>query len=571
LKMTLQKTNMFRYILIIILSFPFVLLGQENWNQEGDLEDSQVIIEKDRKIDLPRVNRDFKKVPQIGANQSPMNVEFNSKQFTPNLNNLSPRIRVLTIQDEKLEKLYANQVKLGGGNYGASYFEGNFASKRSQDKSYGLNLFHQSFANGPIDGRNSGSGYQKVNPYGKLIFQKAVLNAQAFYERHNNYLYGYDTALHQEIDRDTIQRTFHTVGANISLNDQNENSRYQYGLDIDAYKLFTNINNSEFSFDYNVENNFNLNDDFAIYLNADGYISNLKFDELDSAQNRNLLRFKPGVKFVRKNLRIGLGLNLVNENDTLAGMNQFHIYPDLNIIYSPFDKLSVFGGLKGDVRANRYRNLLMENPYLDNTTEVYNTLMPFQIYGGINGALNNFLGYEVGFSIASVRHNFGYEAIYSETQGEIRYRTKYFNENNTEANVYASFSTNIQKLNINLRGDYFYYNVGETQLMLFRPNYRLKFNSDYWIANKLKIGLNAHLQGSMNNANTLIDENANYSFNIDESIPPIYDLGLKLGYQLSQRSQVFLHANNLIANKYEYFLGYPNRGLQILGGFTYSF
>ncbi|WP_375577801.1 hypothetical protein ABWH96_12155 [Marivirga tractuosa] len=562
---------MLRYILIIIFFLPIAVLGQDNWDQEGDLEDSQVIIEKDRKIDLPQVNRDFKKVPEIKVNQSDFDVSFNSRQFIPNLNSLAPRIRVLTVQDEKLEKLYSNQVKIGVGNYGASYLEGNFASKRSKDKSYGLNVFHQSFANGAVDKRNSGSGYQRVNPYGKMIFQKAVLNAEAFYERHNNYLYGYDTAMHSEVDRDSLQRTFHTIGASISLKDQNETSRYHYNINTDIYQLFTNINNSEFSFDYNIQNKFDLNDDFTLYLNSDGFISSLKFDILDSAQNRNLLRFKSGVKFTREKLRIGLGLNMVHENDTLEGMGKFHIYPDLNIVYSPFDRLSVFGGLKGDVRANRYRDFLMENPYLDNTVNVYNTLMPFQFYGGAAGSISNFLGYEVGFSIASVRHNFGYEAVYNELQGEIRYRPKYFDQNNTEANVYASISTNIDKLNFNLRGDYFYYNVGETQLMPFRPNYQLKFDGDYWIANKLKVGLNAHLQGRMNNANTIEQENANYSFNVDESIPPIYDLGIKLGYQLSNRSQVFLHANNLIANKYEYYLGYPNRGFQILGGFTYSF
>ncbi|WP_296623446.1 hypothetical protein [Marivirga sp.] len=562
---------MLRYILFIVFCFPLVVMGQDNWNQEGDLEDSQVIIEKNRKIDLPRINRDFKKVPEIKNNQSAIDVEFNSRQFVPNLNSLAPRIRVLTIQDEKLEKLYANQVKIGGGNYGASYFEGNFASKRSKDRSYGVNLFHQSFANGPIDGRNSGSGYQRVNPYGKMIFSKAVVNAEAFYERHNNYLYGYDTALYSEVDRDTLQRTFHTLGARISLEDQNENSQYHYNADMDIYQLFTNINNSEFSFDYNIENSFEINKEWTAYFNSDGYLSSLKFDVLDSARNRNLLRFKPGVKFSMENLKIGLGFNFVHENDTLVGMNKLHVYPDLNITYTPFEKLSVFGGLKGDVRANRYRDFLMENPYLDNTVEVNNTLMPFQMYGGIAGSVSNYIGYEFGFSIASVRHNFGYEAIYKESQGEIRFRTKYFNQNNTEANVYASLSTNINKLRINLRGDYFYYDVGDTQLMPFRPNFRLKFNSEYWVVNKLKIGLNAHLQGSMNNANTFVQENANYSFNIGESIPPIYDLGIKLGYQLSDRSLIFLHANNLIANKYEYYLGYPNRGFQILAGFTYSF
>ncbi|SMG14710.1 hypothetical protein SAMN05661096_00699 [Marivirga sericea] len=562
---------MIRFILFLIFFLPIAVLGQDNWDQEGDLEDSQVIIEKNRKIDLPRINRDFKKVPEIKSIQSPIDVNFSSRQFIPSLSSLAPRIRVLTVQDEKLEKLYANQVKVGAGNYGASYLEGNFASKRNKDKGYGLHLFHQSYANGPIDKRNSGSGYQRVNPYGKYIFRKAILNAEAYYERHNNYLYGYDTAHCTEVDRDSLQRTFHTVGASISLQDENENSPYHYNLETDIYQLFTNINNSEFSFDYSFQNEFDLNEEFALYLNSDGYLTKLKFDLLDSAQNRNLLRFKPGIKFAKENLKVGLGLNMVHENDTLEGMNKFHIFPDLNIVYTPFDKLTLFAGVKGDVRANRYRDFLMENPYLDNTVNVYNTLMPFQFYGGANGAISNYLGYEIGFSVSSVRHNFGYEAVYNEREGEIRYRTKYFNDNNTEANVYASVSTSFSKLRANLRGDYFYYNVGETQLMPFRPNFRLKFNGEYWIANKLKIGLNAHLQGAMNNVNTFEQENAIYSFNIGESIPPIYDLGIKLGYQLSDRSGVFLHANNLIANKYEYYLGYPNRGFQLLGGFTYSF
>jgi hypothetical protein len=277
------------------------------------------------------------------------------------------------------------------------------------------------------------------------------------------------------------------------------------------------------------------------------------------------------VKFIRENLKIGLGLNMVKENDTLQAMNKFHVYPDLNVVYNPFVKLSIFAGLMGDVKANRYRDFLLENPYLDNAVGVYNTLMPFQFYGGLSGSWANFLGYELGFSLASVRHNFGYEAIFNESEGEIRYQPRYFNENNTEANVYALFSTDLEMLKINLRGDYFYYNVGDDILMPFRPTYSLKLNSHYWVANKLKIGLNAYLQGRMNNVNTFIQENASYSFNVDESIPAIYDLGIKLGYQLSNRSQIFLHANNLIANKYEYYLGYPNRGFQILGGFTYSF
>lgn len=41
---------MLRYILIIICLLPTTVLGQDSWNQEGDLEDSQVIIEKTERL-----------------------------------------------------------------------------------------------------------------------------------------------------------------------------------------------------------------------------------------------------------------------------------------------------------------------------------------------------------------------------------------------------------------------------------------------------------------------------------------------------------------------------------------
>lgn len=569
--MTLQKTNMKKYILIVIFCFPVLLFAQEDWNQEGDLEDSQIIIEKDRKLDLPRASRDFKKVPQITQEKADIPVSFSSKAFIPVLSSLQPRIRVLTVQDEKLEKLYANQVKVGAGNYWASYFEGNFANKRSTDRSYGLNVFHHSFANGVIDKGNSGSGYQHIKPFGSMIFKKAVLQAEAFYERNNNYLYGYDSTIEREVDKDSLQRTFHTIGAKIALKDRNINSKYHYDLGLDVYGLFTNYESGEFAFDFQLKNSYAMNENWGLYLNTDGFISTLKFNSNMISQNRNLIRVKPGVEFKNEKFVLKLGLNFAHENDTLAGMNKMHVYPDLNMQYSLVEKLTLFAGLKGDVRANRYKDMVDENPYLNDVIAVSNALIPFQFYGGFTGSVSNFLGYNAGFSLSSVQHNFGYVAVLDEAEGEIRYRPEYFVGDNTEANVYASMSANVNQFSLNLRGDYFYYSVGETELMPFRPAYQLQLATDYLIAKKLKIGLNAHLQGKMNYSNDYIQDFATYSISVGESIPAIYDLGIKFSYKISDRSQVFLHANNLIANKYEYFIGYPNRGFQLLGGFTYSF
>jgi hypothetical protein len=472
----------------------------------------------------------------------------------------------MTVQDEKLEKLYANQVRAGLGNYGATYLEAFLANKRNSNQSYGLQVLHQSFARGAVDENNSGSGYQKIQPYGKYITDKLVIEADVFYDRHNNYLYGYDSTI-SEVERDTLQRTFNTIGAHISLKDRDTDNAYQYGLSIDAYQLFTNYNSSEGAVSLDLTNEMDLSDNFKAYFNVNGVFSKYQFNDKASSNNRNLFRIQPGIAYNSGKLSLKGGFNFVYENDTLQNMNRLHVYPDISIKYSLLPNVSAMAGLRGDVRAIQLRDLLIENPYLNDSVALSHTLMPFELYGNIQGSYNNFLGFEAGFSIASVRNNYGYSSL---AEDQARFEPVYFDGNNTEINIHTGVSAQFNKdWHLNLRGDYFYFNLSQGIAMPYRPNLKLSFNTDYLIAEKLTIGLTGYMQGKMNPGFPLLPE-----FNLirqEVEIPAIFDFGIKFNYKLSDRSAVFLTANNLISKQYEYYLNYPNRGFQLLGGFIYSF
>ncbi|PTB97482.1 hypothetical protein C9994_02490 [Marivirga lumbricoides] len=558
-----------RYLLFIILvALVQTVNAQDNWEnpKTSEMEDSQIIIEKNRQIELPRATRNFQQVPKIKKDSIQVPVTFTIKEFQPTLNSIKPKIRVLTVQDEKLDKLYANQVKAGLGNYGATYLEAFLANKRNRNQSYGLHFNHQSFAKGAVDGNNSGSGYQLVKPYGKLIFDKTVVEADAFYERHNNYLYGYDSTV-TEINRDSIQRTYHTIGASINLKDRNLEDAYQYGIGLELYQLFSNYEAGEGSFDYSITNSFELSEEFEVFLNSDGFFSKHQFNDNEYSRNRSLFRIKPGVSYELGKLKINGGFNFVYENDTLESMNRLHVYPDVSLEYSLLAKVSAKAGIRGDVREVRLRNLLAENPYLNDSVVLSNTLMPFELYGSVYGSFSSMLGFDAGFSIASVKNNYGYvpDNVYPEIFNPV-----YFSGNNTEINIYAGLTAQLNPdWKAALRADYFYFNLDNGLEMPYWPGTQLVFNTDYLIAQKLTIGLNGHFQGSMNPGFTPTTDTPN--LNDEGEIPAIFDLGLKFDYKLSDRSHVFLHANNLIAKEYQYYYNYPNRGFRILAGFIYSF
>ncbi len=558
-----------RYILIIaFLAIANIVQAQDNWEdpKTGEIEDSQIIIEKNRTIELPSASRNFQKVPKIEKDSSIIPVSFKLKEFQPTLNIIKPRIRVLTVQDEKLQKLYANQVKVGVGLYGATYLEGFLANKRSKNKSYGLQLTHKSFAFGPVEGNNSGSGYQLVRPYGKFIANNIAVEADIFYERHNNFLYGYNPDL-VEFDRADIKRTFHTIGANVQLKDRDNENIWQYGLELDVYQLYTNYKSSEGSFNYELQNEIELSENFNVYLNSNGFFSNYQINDKAQNRGRNLFRIQPGIEFISGDLTIHGGLNFVYENDTLESMNQLHVYPDIYAQYRLLSKISAKVGVKGDVRAVQLRDLLVENPYLENAVGLNHTLMPFQLYGSIYGSVTNVLGFDAGFSVASVKNNYGYQVIPSTPS---RFEPVYFSGNNTEINIYTGLAAQInEKWNANVRADYFYYNLSDGMEMPYRPELVLQFDTDYLIAEKLTVGLTGHLQGSMEPG--FPPDSNDPEMQGDIEIPAIFDIGLKFNYKLSDRSSVFLNANNLIAKEYEYYFNYPNRGFQLLGGFIYSF
>ncbi len=557
-----------KLILITFLLAPFLLEAQDNWEtpKTSEMEDSQIIIEKNRQIDLPRATRNFRQIPKIQKDTVSIPVDFKIKEFQPTLNSIKPRIRVLTVKDEKLEKLYANQVRAGLGNYGATYLEAFLANKRNSNQSYGLHFLHESFARGAVDKGNSGSGYQKIQPYGKYITDQFVVEADAFYDRHNNYLYGYDTTF-TEVDKDSIQRTFHTIGAHINLKDRDTDNAYQYGFSLDAYQLFTNYNSTEGAIAYDLTNEMELSENFKAYFNSDGFFSKYQFRDKARSNNRNLFRIQPGIVYSNGKFDIKGGFNFVYENDTLQNMNRLHVYPDLSVKYSLLSNLSAMAGLRGDVRAVRMRDLLIENPYLNDSVTLSHTLMPFELYGSLQGSYNNMLGFEAGFSIASVRNNYGFVRLPND---QARFEPLYFDGNNTEININAGLSSQLNKdWHMNLRGDYYYFNISNGINMPYRPNFKIRFNTEYLIADKLTVGLNANLQGKMNAGYPLTPEFVSERQEVE--IPAIFDLGLKFNYKLSDRSSVFLNANNLISKEYDYYLNYSNRGFQIMGGFIYSF
>ena len=52
---------------------------------------------------------------------------------------------------------------------------------------------------------------------------------------------------------------------------------------------------------------------------------------------------------------------------------------------------------------------------------------------------------------------------------------------------------------------------------------------------------------------------------------PIIDLNLRADYRVTPKISIFARGNNLVNRQYQRFYGYPVKGINVIGGATYTF
>src|SRR5690606_15574437 len=110
----------------ILLSLSaFAAVAQTGWEEEsGEIEDARVIIEKDRKIELPKANRNYERIPPLPDDKNEgETLDYSFRQIDLSVEPAEPQIRVFTIREEPLDKFYGSYIRAGAGNYLTPYLE----------------------------------------------------------------------------------------------------------------------------------------------------------------------------------------------------------------------------------------------------------------------------------------------------------------------------------------------------------------------------------------------------------------------------------------------------------------
>ncbi len=530
--------------------------GQDWEENTAEIDDAQVIIEKDRKIELPAASRSYEKVPPLPGEGAGESLEYEFQDFNYSLQPLDPKMRVLTIQDEKLKKFYGNYVKAGFGNYLTPYLEGFFNNKRNDRYAVGAHIKHLSSRNGPVDKENSGSSENLVGLYGKLFTKPLTFTGDIRYQRNKAHFYGYDPGA--EINSEDIEHIYNSFNISAGIVSNGSNEDLFYKLNTSFNYLSDNYEARESQVGFNLEGRYTLSELLELNLKSDLYISKL---EDAGSISRNFFRISPTFTTVFEPLEVTAGVNVVYENDSIENANKVHFYPMARATLHLNSDIKVYGGIEGDINRTSLQYFANQNMFLNQNIAVFNSNKSLEFYGALEGKAFKLLSFKGGFSIANYKNM--YYFVNSATDST-KFDVVYDTGNTSLLNLFAEVGLSKSELfNLVFRTDYYGYGTDDVEKPWHKPEFELRIIGSYNIYDKILLSAQLAALGGI--------EGYNAQSETSKKLDTIVDLGLKAEYLFSERASAFIAFNNILGNNNERFLNYPSRKLMFMAGVTYSF
>ncbi len=566
-------------VIVYLLGICLLFLIQSGWAQPtkpqrktGEIEDAEVVIEKNRAITLPEADRNFEKIPATAVKVAPALQPYQLSDFNAKLTDLNPKFRVLQMPAETQPEQHGNYLKAGVGMYGGLYGEGWLNSTQNTDYSFGAHAKHLSFRTGPVDKANSGTNEDAIDLYGKYFAGGITAGASIGFNREKYYFYGYrpGTVDRDNESRKAIKQVFNTFSFKTSFANNLSDSPLDYKLNINAFNLSDNYKANEFEFSTNLDLKYALTDQLSALANADLYLTRVK--NVYSA-NRNLFRIKPRVQYSNGDkLTIWGGINVVYQNDSLGSNPAINLFPVGEVSFAFTEGFSVFAGIDGDIQRTSLRLLVDENPWLAPKLPLVNTQKARELYGGLKGRLGGNLGFAVRMGYS------GYKNLYFYTNSA-RDTTKFTLLYDPDFTNVLNFSGELaynaaEKFRLAVKADYFNYSTRNVTQAWHRPTFTASLLGKYNLNQKLSFNTEIYYLGGIIATQTYRTGGVFIRDNLTDrkkELDPIVDLNFKVDYAVSDKIGAYISLNNVLNKKYQRFLHYPTRGFTFMIGGSYSF
>jgi hypothetical protein len=531
---------------------------KKQWTEDGEIENVEIEIIKEREITLPPANRNFEKIPPRASEPIKPPITYDFKSFSFQAPQLNPQIRPLKLKQEDASNVYGGFLRLGFGNYTSPLLEAYYNTRRDKNKLLGAHLYHTSSDKGPVDGRNSGSGSSGLSVFGRSFTKGISLSGNAGFENRTTHFYGYPAGT--EVEAGSIKQSFNLFKIGGAMSNA-KNSDFSYKLGANLSHLSDKYDAKETEIDLEFSSAYELDEDSKINLKGDFFFIKRTDKDIEKKE-RSLFVVSPSYAFVPiDDLKLSIGLIAAVENDTIDSKS-VHVYPDIKASYPISPSVEAIASLSGGMEKVSLQSLSYENLWLAPNIPIFHTNKTFDFNVGLKAKLGNKVTAHSGLAIANLKY--WYYFVNTDAD-QAKFTTEYDRGSGTKrANLYASVSyVQSEIAKFMLRADLYRYATSRIEEPWHRPTYRVTANAFYDLYHKFLFNLDIIAQGGMKAQTPVTHEVV--------KLDAAFDLNFKTEYLFSESFSAFVQLNNIASSKYPVYLNYPVRGFQVMGGITWSF
>lgn len=570
----ISKMKKIIFLFLLLTVHYSVVIAQQ---KTGDVGDEQVTVVKAYQPALSEAIK-INDVPQKDTalfSTPDLNYTVESKKLETKYN-ITP-IKPVKIKDESIKKLYRGFIKGGYGNYNTPYFEVFYNALRSKEFDAGVHLRHLS-SSGDIKGYGfPGFSENNIDFFGNKYLTDAVVSGKIGYDRDVVHYYGYSDPPHIYSKKETLHRMGTVHGDFGVASSHNSKDRLDYKAGIGFYGYSDNIEQSETYFNIRGFVGKHLNKGHYISGDVDVDISKAEFpgdacppgveciqNGSPNTENRTLFSINPRYEFTKEGIIISAGANVTVES--AYDESKWHFYPVVEAKYPLIkEELTVFGQIGGKLKKNSIRSMNAENPFLtpspvEELNILVNTDNKFDVRGGLTVKPDRELQVSAWAAFSKLSDDVFYINSLNTT-GITYYSPAYYDNKQFNLHVEAEYK-NTDKFGIDLKTDYFSYNVPDSVQPWFRPEFLFTLGGNYNIANKIFTKVELFYTGSRTAVS--IDGKGT-------TLKSYVDVNLGVDYRYSKNLSIFVRLNNLTATRYYIWYNYPSYKLNAMVGASYSF
>lgn len=571
MKIMLRKIIYTLFVSVLLIQFASAQ-EQRDLNKEVEVRSAyQPKINKAKRLgELPVVVDTAKFTPsfQYFVKTKPLTVGFSPSQI--------PAAKML---GEPLKKINSHSLTLAGGNYATLFGDYRFNNQRSKDLDIGVHLRHYS-TNGKVTLENGDEEKpdwteQLAEVYGTFYMDEGKVNGRVFYERNAYNFYGFP----QEGDVDNSWENLFPYA---------EQKLNNFGLSADYQTTFKNeeklnfglgLKYEHFSDDIDVKQN-----DISIEANArirrgDGFWSlGSKFDYFSvdgllNSMEENVADRKSFVWTLSPRYQLQTGkLNLqlgVKPVIAFGDDSETKLYPDIKIDVEVIDDImSLYAGLDGNLKINTFKELVYENSFIASGLNIEPSNQKYRLFGGMRGSLSKSSSFNLSVEYSNIENQYffrRYEIFPGITDG---FTPKYSNKFAVVADdislLRIGAEVNLdwnEKLDISSKFTYTHYSLDKLKEAWHMPNFEMNVDARYRFTEDLSFQAGVNVLGQR----PVLYQGEK------RDLDAVYDVNVGANYSLMDNITAFGKINNLFADKYYHWNGYPSQRLNFLLGIKMVF